>query len=180
MSLWPVSVSLMASFMSAVTLIGVSNEIYQFGTQFVIINLSYGLFTPVINYLFMPVFFKLQATSVYEYLEKRFGQVSRLSASIAFSFQMILYMGIVLYAPAISLQVVTNMDKSVAIVVIGLVCTFYSTIGGMKAVLWTDVFQGCLMFVAIFAVIISGLIHAGGIGEILKVAEEGKRLEFFK
>ncbi len=166
--------------MSAVTLIGVSNEIYQFGTQFVIINLGYGLFTPIVNYLFMPVFFKLQATSVYEYLEKRFGKVSRLSASIAFSIQMALYMGVTLYAPAISLEVVTNMDKSVAIIIIGVVCTFYSTIGGMKAVLWTDVFQSILMFATIFAVVISGLVYAGGFGEIFRIAGEGGRLEFFK
>lgn len=59
----------MASFMSAVTLIGVSNENYQYGTQFVIINLSYGLATPLCAYLFLPVFYNMRVTSVYEVSE---------------------------------------------------------------------------------------------------------------
>lgn len=66
MSITPVAFSLMASFMSAITLLGVSSENYTYGFQFIIINLSYGLFTPVAAYLYLPVFFKLQATSAYE------------------------------------------------------------------------------------------------------------------
>lgn len=66
MPIWPVSFSLMASFMSAITLLGVSNENYQFGTQFIVINISYGLATPIAAYLFLPVFFKLKSCSAYE------------------------------------------------------------------------------------------------------------------
>ena len=66
MSVAPVAFSLMASFMSAVTLLGVSSENYTFGIQFIVINLSYALFTPVAAYVYLPVFFKLQATSAYE------------------------------------------------------------------------------------------------------------------
>jgi solute carrier family 5 (sodium-coupled monocarboxylate transporter), member 8/12 len=66
MSVLPVSFSLMASFMSAITLLGVSNENYMFGTQFIVINISYGLATPIAAYWFLPVFYKLQAASAYE------------------------------------------------------------------------------------------------------------------
>lgn len=66
MSFTPVAFSLMASFMSAITLLGVSNENYSYGVQFVIINFSYGIATPIAAYLYIPVFFKLQATSAYE------------------------------------------------------------------------------------------------------------------
>ena len=65
LSVFPVAVSLMASFMSAITLLGVSMENYAYGTQFVVINFSYGLATPIAAYWFLPVFFKLQATSAY-------------------------------------------------------------------------------------------------------------------
>ncbi|XP_055695888.1 putative sodium-dependent multivitamin transporter [Lutzomyia longipalpis] len=178
MSVWPVSFSLMASFMSAITILGVSMENYQFGTLFVIINISYGLATPIASHLYLPVFYKLQAASAYEYLEKRFGRATRLCASIAYSLQMILYMGIVLYAPALALEAVTGMSRVASVLSIGIVCTFYSTIGGMKAVLITDVFQSILMFAAVFSIIIVAAILAGGLGEIWRVAEEGNRIEF--
>lgn len=170
----------MASFMSAITLLGVSTEMYQFGTLFVVINISYGLATPIAAYLYLPVFFKLQATSAYEYLERRFGASTRLCASIAYSLQMILYMGIVLYAPALALEAVTGITKTNAILIIGLVCTFYSTVGGMKAVLITDVFQSLLMFAAIYSVIACAAIKAGGFGPIWEEAQKHGRLEFFK
>lgn len=114
-----VACSLMASFMSAITLLGVSMENYKFGSIFVVINISYGLATPVAAYLFLPVFYQLQATSAYEYLERRFGESTRLFASIAYSLQMILYMGIVLYAPAIALEAVTGINQTAAILTIG-------------------------------------------------------------
>jgi len=66
MGITPVAIALMVSFMSAITLLGVSAENYTYGTQFVAVNLSYLLGTPIVCYGFLPVFFKLQATSAYE------------------------------------------------------------------------------------------------------------------
>ncbi|XP_037949262.1 putative sodium-dependent multivitamin transporter [Teleopsis dalmanni] len=178
MSVFPVSFSLMASFMSAITLLGVSNESYQFGIMFCVINLAYVISTPIAAYLFLPVFYRMHTTSVYEYLERRFGHATRLVASLAYSVQMILYMGIVLYAPALALEAVTGIHKNTAILAIGFVCTFYSTIGGMKAVLITDVFQSILMFAAIYSVIVVSALKAeGGLGAIWNVAVERGRME---
>ncbi|XP_037716265.1 putative sodium-dependent multivitamin transporter [Drosophila subpulchrella] len=177
MTTFPVSFSLMASFMSAISLMGVSNEAYEFGTMFCVINIAYILSTPIAANIFLPVFYKMRTTSVYEYLERRFGQATRLSASLAFTVQMILYMGIALYAPALALEAVTNIPRSWAIVVIGLVCTFYSTLGGLKAVLITDVFQSFLMFAAIFSVIAVSAIKAGGFAAIWEVAVERGRIQ---
>ncbi|KAK3880727.1 hypothetical protein Pcinc_014799 [Petrolisthes cinctipes] len=178
MSVLPVAFSLMASFMSAITILGVSKENYSFGTQFVVINISYILSTPIVCYLYLPVFFRLQNTSVYEYLERRFGSLTRTCASIAFSLQMNLYMGIVLYAPALALSAVTGISLNWSIVTVGLVCTFYSTLGGMKAVLITDMFQSLLMFAAVFAVLTRGVMDFG-VSKIFSIANEGGRLEFF-
>jgi solute carrier family 5 (sodium-coupled monocarboxylate transporter), member 8/12 len=69
MSIIPVAFSLMASFMSAVTLLGVSMENYSYGTQFVMINISYGIATPIAAYGYLPVFYELQATSAYEVIQ---------------------------------------------------------------------------------------------------------------
>ena len=68
-SVLPVAFSLMASFMSAITLLGVTMENYTHGTQFVLINLSYLLSTPVAAYLFLPVFHNLQSASVYRWVQ---------------------------------------------------------------------------------------------------------------
>lgn len=89
-------------------------------------------------------------------------------------------MGIVLFAPALALETVTGIPKAIAIVVMGLVCAFYSIIGGLRAVLLTDAFQSILMFGAVFTVIISGLVKAGGFSEIFNAASEGGRLELWK
>lgn len=118
--------------------------------------------------------------SFFKYLEKRFGLPTRLIASVSFSCQMILYMGIVLFAPALALETVTGIPKYIAVIVIGATCAFYSIIGGLRAVVLTDVFQSLLMFAAVFTVIISGLFKAGGFSEIFRVASEGGRLELWK
>nr|XP_014089687.1 putative sodium-dependent multivitamin transporter [Bactrocera oleae] len=178
MSILPVAFSLMTSFMSAVTLLGVSMENYQYGTMFVLINISYILSTPAAAYLILPVFFRLKTASVYEYLELRFGYATRLCASLAYTVQMTLYMGIVLYAPALALEAVTGLNQNFSIILVGVVCTFYATLGGMKAVLITDIFQSLLMFVSVFSVIIFATIKAGSWGEIWRVAYEGGRINF--
>ncbi|XP_031830052.1 putative sodium-dependent multivitamin transporter [Nomia melanderi] len=178
MSIIPVGVALVVSFMSAITLLGVSAENYTYGTQFVVINISYLIGTPIVCYGFLPVFFKLQATSAYEYLEKRFGVKARLMASFVYWIQLLLYSGVVLYAPALALEATTGISKTASIIIIGLVCTFYSSIGGIKAVLITDVFQGILMFVAVFIIIGTAANEVGGLGEIWRIAEAGGRVEF--
>lgn len=106
--------------------------------------------------------------------------MTRLVASISYSLQQILYAGIVLFAPALALETVTGIPKSWAILIIGIVCSFYSIIGGMKAVLLTDVFQSILMFAAVLTVVISGLIYAGGFEDIFAVASKGGRLQLWK
>jgi sodium-coupled monocarboxylate transporter 8/12 len=76
---------------------------------------------------------------------------------------MMMYMGIVVYAPALALSAVTGLSFIGSILAVGGVCTFYSTLGGMKAVLLTDVFQSMLMYASIIAVIVVGSISVGGL-----------------
>jgi len=140
-SIVPVAFSLMASFVSAIFMFGLSAEVFYRGTQFSIIFIAYTLATPVIGYVYLPVFFKQGNLSLYEYLEKRFGRSTRVATSLAFSIQMILYMSIVMYVPALTLEAVTGVPLTASIAIVGIVCVFYSTIGGIKAVIVTDVFQ---------------------------------------
>ena len=64
-----------------------------------------------------------------------------------------------MYAPALALSTVTGLSYLGSVFAVGCVCTFYSTLGGMKAVLVTDVFQSLLMFAAVFAVVIAGTVQ---------------------
>ena len=110
----------------------------------------------------------------------RFNRSVRTIASSIFMVQMIFYMAIVLYAPALALSAVTGTSKWTSIISVGAVCTIYCTIGGIKAVLWTDVFQSLLMFAAMAIIIVKGTVDVGGVSEVIARAYNGSRIEFAK
>ena len=102
-------------------------------------------------------------------------------ASIANSLQLILYTGVVLYAPSLALEATTGLSGTMSVLLIGIICTFYSTIGGIKAVLITDVFQGFLMFAALFAILgVAAYELDDGLSQVWKISEKGERIEFFE
>ncbi|KAM4881717.1 sodium-coupled monocarboxylate transporter 1 isoform 2-T2 [Thomomys bottae] len=153
----PVALSLTASFMSAVTVLGTPSEVYRFGAIFSIFAITYFLMVVISAEIFLPVFYKLGITSTYE----------------------ILYTGIVIYAPALALNQVTGFDLWGAVVATGVVCTFYCTLGGLKAVVWTDVFQVGIMVAGFASVIIQASMVQGGFNRILDDAYNGGRLNFW-
>ncbi|XP_064648287.1 sodium-coupled monocarboxylate transporter 1-like [Lineus longissimus] len=179
MQVLPVAMSLLASFMSAITLLGTPSEVYVYGTQYWLIGVSYFLVIPFSSYLLHPIFYRLRLTSVYEYLEMRFHRSLRVFGALTFILQMTLYMAIVLYAPSLALNQVTGLNIWISVFSVGLVCTFYTTLGGIKAVMWTDTFQICLMFAGLLAVLIQGSIQMGGFSNIWQKNYEGGRIEFF-
>lgn len=179
MSVLPVTLSLLASFMSAITLLGTPAEVYQFGTQYWMIWPGYVFMIILATQIFVPVFYKLHITSVFEYLEHRFCRGLRTAGAVLYICQMVLYMGMVLYTPTLALSAVTGLNVWMSVVTIGVVCTFYTTIGGMKAVMWTDAFQILMMFIGLVAIMVRGSVDHGGFGNILKYLYEGQRVEFF-
>ncbi|KAL5019390.1 hypothetical protein ScPMuIL_005112 [Solemya velum] len=178
MSPIPVSLSLLASFMSAITLLGTPAEIYSFSTIYLWIGLAYLFVVAGAAHIFVPVFYRLRVTSVYEYLEYRFSRGVRIAGSLTFCTQMLLYMAIVLYAPSLALNAVTGFNLWGAVVSVGTVCTLYTMLGGMKAVLWTDTFQIGMMFAGLFAVLIRGSMAVGGITSAWEIAVNNSRVEF--
>ncbi|GFV11596.1 putative sodium-dependent multivitamin transporter [Trichonephila clavipes] len=107
------------------------------------------------------------------------AQVSSSSLDHGSKSPKILFMSVGLYSPSIALSAVSGLSHIVSILAVGIVCAFYCTLGGMKAVLWTDVLQSILMFLALLSVIIKGSIDMGGFQEVLNIAEKGGRLNFF-
>ncbi|KAL0967479.1 hypothetical protein UPYG_G00252780 [Umbra pygmaea] len=176
MSCLPVSLSLLATFQSAVAILGAPSEIYTYGTQYWFLGVSYFLGLLIPAHIFIPVFYRLRLSSAYEYLELRFNKTVRIMGTVTFIFQMVIYMGVVLYAPALALNAVTGFDLWGAVLAMGLVCTLYTTLGGLKAVIWTDVFQTIVMFAGQLAVIVVGTHQAGGIGEVWRKSMNGSRI----
>uniref|UniRef100_A0A8C6SUG9 Solute carrier family 5 member 6 n=1 Tax=Neogobius melanostomus TaxID=47308 RepID=A0A8C6SUG9_9GOBI len=142
----PVSLSLIASFQSAVAIIGIPAEIYTHGTQYWFIGCGYILGLLVPAHVFIPVLYRLKLSSAYEYLELRFSKTVRICGTLTFIFQTVVYMGLCIYLPAFALNAVTGFKLWGTVLVTGLVCTLYTTLGGLKAVIWTDVFQTLVMF----------------------------------
>ncbi|KAL3876307.1 hypothetical protein ACJMK2_034170 [Sinanodonta woodiana] len=171
----PVALSLLASFMSAVTLLGNPTEMYNYSFIYWWMGVSYFLVVAGSAHIFIPVFYRLRVTSAYEYLEKRFSRGVRTAGSMTFCIQMILYMAVVLYAPSLALNAVTGFTLWGSIISVGIVCTFYTTLGGMKAVLWTDTFQIGLMIAGLIAVLVEGAKAVGGLPQAWSYAEESGR-----
>uniref|UniRef100_A0A673BE07 Solute carrier family 5 member 8 n=1 Tax=Sphaeramia orbicularis TaxID=375764 RepID=A0A673BE07_9TELE len=175
----PVSLSLTASFMSAITVLSNPAEVYRYGASIGFFAISYVLTMIVTSEIFLPVFYRLAITSTYEYLELRFNRATRLLGTMLFIVQTILYTGIVIYAPALALNQVTGMDLWGALISTGVVCTFYCTLGGLKAVVWTDVFQVGVMLAGFLAVIIRSVVLQGGVIAIISDSQQGGRLNFW-
>ncbi|CAF2064983.1 unnamed protein product [Rotaria magnacalcarata] len=146
----------MVSFLSAITLLGTPSEIYMHGTMYGYQTISWIIASIVAALVFMPKFREMGFTSVYE----------------------LIYMAIVLYGPALALSQTTGLNIWIAVVSIGSICTFYSSVGGMKAVIWTDVLQSVVILVGLLAVVIQGLITLGGFKRVWFIASQGGRIEF--
>uniref|UniRef100_W5NDJ7 Solute carrier family 5 member 8 n=1 Tax=Lepisosteus oculatus TaxID=7918 RepID=W5NDJ7_LEPOC len=179
MSAMPVALSLTASFMSAVTVLGTPSEVYRFGAMFGLFALCYALVVLISSEFFLPVFYRLGITSTYEYLEMRFSKEVRLCGTAIFIIQTVLYTGIVIYTPALALNQVTGFHLWGAVISTGAVCTFYCTLGGLRAVVWTDVFQVGIMVAGFASVIVRSVVLQGGFSAVLNDSDYGGRLNFW-
>ncbi|KAM9848881.1 sodium/iodide cotransporter [Aulostomus maculatus] len=174
----PVGLSLCASFMSAVQVLGVPAEAFRYGFKFLYMCLGQSINSVLTAYLFLPVFYRLGITSTNQYLSMRFGRGMQLLGSVQFLVATLLYTGIVIYAPALILNQATGLNMWVSLFSTGIICTVYTTLGGMKAVVWTDVFQILVMFSGFVAIFIRGTVLVGGPARVLEIANNGSRINF--
>lgn len=165
----PIACSLATTFFSAVTVLGTPVEYYQYGTMFTYFLITYLLCSILIAELFGPLYHDLGITSTYEYLEARFSRSVRLHISFVFIVQNLIYIAIVIYGPALALETTTGLDRWLAVWVSGAVCIFYTSIGGLKAVVWTDTLQIIFMFAGFLSIIVDGAITFDGFDKILEM-----------
>ncbi|XP_034240035.1 sodium-coupled monocarboxylate transporter 1-like [Thrips palmi] len=179
MAIFPIAMSLISSNVSGITMLAVPSEMYLYGTQFALLGLMVFPATLAVMYLFIPMFYNLQCNSSFEYLELRFNRSVRKLGSFLFAIGQLLYMPVVIYVPCLALNQVSGVSVHIISPIACLVCIFYTTLGGLKAVVWTDALQLALLVLASLAVIVLGVLRVGGAGVVLERAIEGGRLELF-
>ena len=125
-------------------------------------------------YLLFPLLRKLEITSTYEFLERRFHPSLRYLASAqCIVFQLLGRMSVVLLLPSLAVSAVTGLNVFLCVAVIGTLTTLYTTLGGFEAVVWTDVLQGLLMVLGALVMVLLGISALpGGVGEFVAVSKE--------
>lgn len=176
---WAVGLSVMATQLSAITLVGTTGQAYSDGMRF--IQFYYGLpFAMIILCVTaVPFFYRAKVFTAYEYLEQRFDVKVRTLTSFFFLISRGLGVGTIISAPSIVLSIVFGWNLIFTIFAIGLSTTVYTMFGGVQAVTWTDVKQMFVIFLGlavVFIVILSsfpdgvsftdGLRLAGSLGKL--------------
>ena len=142
---WAAGMSIYATMLSAITYMAYPAKAFATDWTYYPMLVTILLVSfPVIRY-YLPFFRRLNVTSAYEYLERRFNAATRLMASALFIVFMVARMALVLYLPSLALTAVTGIDIYVCIVLMGCVTIVYCTMGGVEAVVWGDVVQGFIL-----------------------------------
>ncbi|XP_017052606.1 sodium-coupled monocarboxylate transporter 1 isoform X1 [Drosophila ficusphila] len=176
MKVFPVALSLVASFVSGISLLGTSTEIYVYGTQYAFILVTLAISGAISWYIFLPVFCNLQLTSTYEYFERRFDRRVRIFGSCLFVVMNILWQPICIYVPALTLNQVSGISVHTIVPLTSLICILYTSLGGIKGVVWTDVIQGFVMVGSMAIVIVKGTLDLGGLSVVLDHNRQFDRL----
>ena len=151
-------VSILATYISAMTFVGMPGWVYSSGMEAMSIHLNYPIVIFFTVIFFVPVFYKLGLTSIYEYLEHRFGVYARTINSIVFIVVQCISAGVILYAVALILVQVLPISISEAIIYISIFTACYTYAGGISTVIWTDMLQSAVLVagsIAIFAILMT-------------------------
>ena len=138
---WAAGCSIFATMLSSLTFMSVPSKTFATDWVYFFINMTIVLLAPFIIYFILPFFRKIDATSAYEYLEKRFNLPARLFASASFILFQIGRMAIVMFLPSLALATITPLSVETCILIMGGMSILYCTLGGVEAVIWTDTIQ---------------------------------------
>lgn len=177
---WAAGISIFGTQLSAITFMAVPAKSYATDWTYFFLNVSIVLVAPVITALFIPHYRRHNLVSAYEYLETRFNLTVRLLGATMFIALQIGRIGIVLLLPALALTVVTDIEVTTCILIMGSLSIVYTVLGGIEAVIWTDVMQVVILLggavVCLFAIVFS---LDGSVGEFWEVATRGDKFRAF-
>ena len=176
---WAVGLSVMATQLSAITLVGTTGQGYGDGMRFVQFYFGLPIAMIILSVTLVPFFHRARVYTAYEYLEKRFDQRTRMLASLLFLVSRGLGVGVIMSAPAVILSIIFGWSLTLTVLAIGLPTTLYTMFGGVQAVTWTDVKQMVVILAGVLAVVVAlvlGLPDEVGLGQALHVAGSVERL----
>jgi SSS family transporter len=142
---WAAGISLFGTQLSAITFMAAPAKVYATDWAYFVNVFAIILVSPIVVYFYLPFFRRLNITTAYEYLELRFNPAARLYAGISFILFQFGRMAIVLFLPAMALSAVTGINVFACIIVMGVFSTLYTVLGGIEAVVWTDVLQAVVL-----------------------------------
>lgn len=172
---YSVCLSVMATQASAITFLSAPGLAYSSGMSFVQFYFGLPLAMIVLCITFVPIFHRLKVYTAYEYLEQRFDLNTRVLTAILFLIQRGLSTGITIYAPAIILSTILDINTVYTTLFIGIIVVCYTVYGGTKAVSYTQMLQMSIIFLGLFAagyVVVSLL--PGDIGFVKAISIAGK------
>ncbi|XP_008208123.2 sodium-coupled monocarboxylate transporter 2 [Nasonia vitripennis] len=175
----PVAISILVSLLSGITFLGIPAEVYFHGCQYFLSTINTictGLMTA---YVFMPVFYNLQVSNTYEFLELRFSRRARSFASTLYILSLIMYVPIIIYVPAVAFSEVTGYSIHLITPVLCIICVSYTSMGGVKAVVWTNTIQFVFTVGGLVTILVIGIRSVGGFLNMWRISNEGGRLEIF-
>lgn len=168
---WAAGISIFGTSLSAITYMAVPAKAYSTDWLYFFLSMSQILTVPLVIWMVLPFFRRLNVTTAYEYLERRFHVVVRLVGGLAFLLFQFGRIGIVLFLPAIALSVVTGIDIYTCIIVMAVLSIFYTVLGGIEAVIWTDVKQVVVLTVgAIVCLVMMASGVEGGFDSLVDIA----------
>lgn len=174
----PVAMSMFASLTSAVTFMGLPARAYEENVSLLVVCIVSPLLVPLLTLVLYPAYRKQGVTTSYEFIGMKFGRPGRTAVSALFILARLGWMGTVIYAPAMALSVATGLPLPLTISLMGIMATAYTALGGLAAVLWTDVVQFIILVGGAFWIAITLAQDVnGGIEGILSTALEAGRFD---
>ncbi len=179
---WAVGLSVMATQLSAITMIGTTGQGYAEGMKFLQFYFALPIAMIVLSVTLVPFFHHARVYTAYEYLERRFDAKTRSLTSFLFLVSRAMATGVVISAPAVVLSVMLGLSVTSTCLLLALPTAFYTMFGGVQAVAWTDVKQMVLIvggLLAAVVVLVSGLPDGIGLADALHLAGTTGRMQTF-
>ena len=171
----PVGLSLMAALNSGIDYLMQPSATIRYGLMLLVGTSSWLFLYPWVSRVTLPFYRRLNSITAYEFLEARFDVRVRTLAAGIFIVWRLGWMATAIYVPCLAIDAATGgaLDLTAMILVLGVLVTLYTMLGGIQAVIWNDVIQFCIMFGGLGATVWIALSHVpGGVGEIWAAARQ--------